>query len=217
MLLESKANPNSATDKGWTPLHYAAKFGHARIVDLLLEHGDDAKLKLPNGTTALILAAFGGYTETVRLLVNAGSDVNAVDKSGKTAISRAAEWGHTEVVRLLLGAGSDINAASSEGETALSRAVEWGNEAVVQLLLEKRDDIERGVTLDLEKLVRNAVQAHSGRTFQVLLKHGATLKDPDLLIRALKQRDRRMVSLLVENRADVNAANDGQTPPNYRD
>ncbi|MFP3035836.1 MAG: ankyrin repeat domain-containing protein, partial [Wolbachia sp.] len=38
-LLQNKANPNAVGSKRFTPIHYAAKFSHLKIVKALLSHG----------------------------------------------------------------------------------------------------------------------------------------------------------------------------------
>src|SRR6266576_2306638 len=50
LVSESPANVNGYSADGWTPLHLAAFFGHAKIVELLLAHEADmtARSKNPN-------------------------------------------------------------------------------------------------------------------------------------------------------------------------
>src|SRR5712692_5816664 len=49
---------------GWTPLHLAAFFGHAKIAELLLAQGADvtARSRNANGNTALHAALAGNHT-----------------------------------------------------------------------------------------------------------------------------------------------------------
>lgn len=56
-------------DRGSTPLHHAADWGHAEVVKLLLRSGRvDAGVKDRNGRTALRIARNRGYRNVVRLL-----------------------------------------------------------------------------------------------------------------------------------------------------
>src|SRR6476646_1408163 len=52
---------NDYSADGWTPLHLAAYFGHARIAELLLAHDADvlARSRGPNGNTPLHAALAG--------------------------------------------------------------------------------------------------------------------------------------------------------------
>src|SRR5256885_7222216 len=55
LIGESPSDVNGYSPDGWTPLHLAAFFGHAKIVELLLAHGADvtARAKNPNANTPL--------------------------------------------------------------------------------------------------------------------------------------------------------------------
>ena len=41
------------TSNGWTPLHYAARWGHKEVVELLIAAGADVNVKFEDGKTAL--------------------------------------------------------------------------------------------------------------------------------------------------------------------
>ena len=51
-----------------TPLHCAARSGHDRVVDLLLEKGAEVTAKTKNGLTALHMAAQGDHVDSARVL-----------------------------------------------------------------------------------------------------------------------------------------------------
>ena len=50
-------------------MHTAAANGHARIVDLLAQHGADVEARDILGNTPLFLAAFGGFTKVYLFFV----------------------------------------------------------------------------------------------------------------------------------------------------
>src|SRR4051812_30243580 len=61
-LLDGDAVNEFSAD-GWTPLHLAAFFGHAKIAELLLAHRADvgARSRNPNGNTPLHAALAGNH------------------------------------------------------------------------------------------------------------------------------------------------------------
>lgn len=72
------------TSFGWTPLHWAARNGHASAVVLLLGWGADVHATDAIGWTPLFPAAYWGQrTEVARLLLAAGADVKHRDKFGR--------------------------------------------------------------------------------------------------------------------------------------
>jgi ankyrin repeat protein len=68
---------------GWTPLHFAAAFGHKEIVKLLVAKVADANTKVEHGFTPLHYASWYGHKEVVELLIGkGGADVNVKVLSG---------------------------------------------------------------------------------------------------------------------------------------
>lgn len=68
MLVAAGAAVNVVQQGGWTPLHAAAFHGHAPLVDFLLAHGADFRLKADNGQTALAMAVARKHPEAAALL-----------------------------------------------------------------------------------------------------------------------------------------------------
>lgn len=60
----------------WTPLFWAANYGHTKCVRILIEEGCILNLKDENGKTALHYAAWEGHTECTQLLIDAGCCVD---------------------------------------------------------------------------------------------------------------------------------------------
>ena len=91
----------------------AARGGHLRTVQLLLEAGADVNLLLQARYygSALAAAAAGGHWQTIRLLLEAGAEVNLLLQAGNygSALYAAAAGRHLETIRLLLEAGADVN------------------------------------------------------------------------------------------------------------
>ena len=86
---------------GFTPLHFAAFFGGAEAVRVILAAG-----ALPDGDAVNALkvrpihsAAAVSNHESVRLLLEAGADPNVRQQGGYTPLHEAAFRGHAELVR----------------------------------------------------------------------------------------------------------------------
>ncbi|KAL8728852.1 MAG: hypothetical protein Q9181_005196, partial [Wetmoreana brouardii] len=56
------------SDLEWTPLHYAAAFGHDNVIRLLLRLGAHSDVQTKEGESAMVLALKNGHTGVVNLL-----------------------------------------------------------------------------------------------------------------------------------------------------
>jgi len=63
--------------RNWTPLMFAARFGHVDVVQYLLSQGADASLVNDEGRTAAELAKHWGQDDVVKVLLGTGSDREA--------------------------------------------------------------------------------------------------------------------------------------------
>jgi hypothetical protein len=86
---------------GYTPLHYAARSGHAECARLLLRFGAVADAVTNGGATALHRAAFGGHTQVVVLLCDARAGIARQDSDGDTPLHKAAAQGHQATTHVL--------------------------------------------------------------------------------------------------------------------
>jgi ankyrin repeat protein len=93
---------------GFTPLHFAAFFGHPGAARLLVERGADVGMVADNPMRVLPLhsAAAADSTEIVELLLDHGADANAKQASGHTALDAARQHGNDAMVELLLARGA---------------------------------------------------------------------------------------------------------------
>ena len=103
---------------GDAPLHYAGIRGQWETVDLLLQHGADAKQLGGMKCTPLHCAAKGGSTEAVRLLINENAPVGAFNDDGYTPLHLSVMRGHYGCAKLLLEHGADPNAIRSASKYA---------------------------------------------------------------------------------------------------
>lgn len=88
---------------GYTPLHYAARSGHADCVALLLraEPTTVHARTVAGGATPLMRAAFAGHGRVCTLLVRAGAVIAAQDADGESALHKAAQQQHRDVLAVL--------------------------------------------------------------------------------------------------------------------
>jgi uncharacterized protein len=106
---------NEWSEDGFTPLHFAAFFGHPEAARLLAERGADLEARSTNEQFALDArplhsAAAAGEREVCEVLLDAGADVNAVQHGGYTALLEARQNGNEELAQLLLERGADPTA-----------------------------------------------------------------------------------------------------------
>jgi ankyrin repeat protein len=134
-------NPNALDIDGEGPLHAAARGGHVHVVEVLIAHGADPRVKALYGSTALHVAVERSQLATARVLLKSGSDVNARDVFGRTPLHQAALQGDRELVALLLDQGADP-AAVYAARTPAQLAARAGNEALAKWLEAYRPSAE---------------------------------------------------------------------------
>jgi len=104
-MISSLKDVNVRDEKGFTPLHYAAREGHVDLVKLLMSYGADLNARNEDEWTPLHKASLHGHVEVIKLLLAGGADVNAADPIGITPLYLASAHNHTEAIAVLEAAG----------------------------------------------------------------------------------------------------------------
>ncbi|KAK0707371.1 hypothetical protein B0H67DRAFT_685700 [Lasiosphaeris hirsuta] len=178
LLLEKKAKTETGGNS-LSPLAQACACGHAKVVQVLLDHGAKVNAKSgPLGQTPLAAAIAGDSEECVAVVL---AHPRLKKHGGKyehgTALHQAAYYNSAGVVKKLLDAGFDVNSRTADNTTPLQAAVAGAHmftrskerTQVVKLLLERGADVNAesgqfGTALDaalrtgnmeVEELLRN--------------------------------------------------------------
>lgn len=124
-------------ETGARALPNAAQYGHAEVVDCLLQHAPEV-VDLPGlyNVTALIAASRAGHYTIVKRLLSAGADARLTDEEGNSALHHAAVNGEQDIVAALVDYDPGLlNLPGANGETALMQAVTYRRMRVVEGLL----------------------------------------------------------------------------------
>lgn len=133
----------------------------------------------------LFAAARSGDAAQIKNLLEAGAARDAADEAGETALMHAAHGGHIAAVQALIAAGADVNAKAQQGWTALAKAAYNG-------------ETGHGYVEVIEVLHR------AGASLDDRIFFGITP-----LMLAAGGGDASVVEWLINNGADVLAANEG--------
>jgi ankyrin repeat protein len=152
----------------------------------LLDQKLDVNQPGKDGTPPLHWIVRVDDVETARLLIRAGADVTRPNRYGVTPLALAASNGNAAMMALLLDGGADPNSADPTGETALMSAAGVGDLDAVRLLL------DRGAVVDAKD---------------------SQFEQTALMV-AVRENHPKVVQLLIDRHADVNArTRTGKTPP----
>ena len=131
MLLKYNLRVNAISHKGQNLLHHAARGGHARVVQLLLDHG----VSYYEGRRGdpLYLAAINGHQDVVQLLLDNGADFKS-QGCDYCVLKHAAKNREAPMIRFLVKRGLDFHAHTC-ADFALEFAAECCDEETVRLLV----------------------------------------------------------------------------------
>ena len=174
--LREGAGARVKDDSGRTPLHYAAWYGSAEMVQVLLTAGPDVRAKANNGWAPLHYAARYGTAETVEALLSAGArpDLHLETNAGAKPLHLAVASGSTDVFRVILDAAgdADVRAKTDGGSTPLTLAARYGTAEMVQVLLTAGADVGAENNYGWTPL-HYAARYGTAETVEVVLREGA--------------------------------------------
>ncbi|KAJ9654751.1 hypothetical protein H2198_006269 [Neophaeococcomyces mojaviensis] len=209
---------NIQDEKGYTPLHLAARWGHQSVAETLFHAGASIDMKTKQEQTPLVLAAGNGHLELVQWLLCQGANLDEAAGESGNALQAAAADGNAVMVKVLLDAGADVHAQGGEYGNALQAASYGGHEKVVQMLVDNRADLDvLGKYYDDEvddRLEGNSLQAASydghEKVVQMLIDKGADVHAQggyygNALVAASVRGHEKVVQMLIDKGADVNA------------
>ena len=200
-----------------TPLHLAARMGHAKVSRFLLERDADVTAQDENGSTPLHQASQFGYAEIASMLIERGADVTAQDKNGSTPLHQAPQYGNAETAGMLIERGADVTAQDKNGSTSLHLASQFGQAEIASMLIERGADVTAQNTNGSTPL-HLALIFGRAETASMLIERGADVTAQNEngstpLHLALIFGRAETASMLIERGADVTAQDEsGWTP-----
>ena len=200
LLLEAGADVNDKTDRGSTPLHFAASLPAegSVLVTALLERGADVNARDESGRTPLHGAAAYSNDDNdamISLLVEAGADVNARTGIGETPLHIAVREDNPLIAVRLLELGADPTARSDSGTVADPLSCEHWNTLVF-------------FTIAGAEQVSGCLAAGADIHARTERYHRDVRRGSPLLhLASATTRDAAVISVLLEAGADVSERN----------
>jgi hypothetical protein len=139
-LAADAAHVNAVSPDGFSPVGYAAFFGHVEVLRLLIERGGEVNAPSANAMrvspvhSAAAHADPGRAVALARIVLEAGADPNARQQGGFTALHEAALNGNGPLVELLLAHGAVAGSHNDAGQTPADLARSNGHATLADRL-----------------------------------------------------------------------------------
>eukprot|EP00300_Choanocystis_sp_HF-7_P007682 c15449_g1_i2.p1 GENE.c15449_g1_i2~~c15449_g1_i2.p1 ORF type:complete len:192 (-),score=29.38 c15449_g1_i2:166-708(-) len=108
---------------GYTALHWAARYGSSRVVQLLCELGCEVNARDRFGRTPVFVAAWDGHYNAIQILHTHCADINIPDVGRFSPLMIAVHSNHVKVVQVLMSLGANLCAKSEDGVSAHDLAI----------------------------------------------------------------------------------------------
>lgn len=102
VLIGMGAETSCRDDVNWTPLDYAARNGHVKTMQVLLDNDAPVDACDRNMTTPLHHAAMKGYVDGINLLLNYEASISLENAQGKNCLDLAVEANQQEACMALI-------------------------------------------------------------------------------------------------------------------
>nr|CAD7442936.1 unnamed protein product [Timema bartmani] len=142
-LDDTEHDMNQGDDHGFSPLHWASKEGHIKLVDLLILRGARINATNRGDDTPLHLAAAHGHRDIVLMLLRSRADVNFTNEHGNTPLHYACFWGYQTVGEDLVAQGALVSLANKDGDTPLDKARGTIAKRLHELAVETGQDLKK--------------------------------------------------------------------------
>ncbi|XP_067660339.1 ankyrin repeat domain-containing protein 50-like [Haliotis asinina] len=208
-------NKVAINSRGWkkrTPVMEAAKNGHKKVVEFLVEHGGDLSLVGYSGVNILHLACRGGHLEVVKYIVSQNKvAINSRGWKKRTPVMEAATNGHKKVVEFLVEHGGDLSLVYYGGGNILHLACEGGHLEVVKYIVsQNKVDINSRGWKKRTPVMEAATNGHKN-VVEFLVEHGGDLSlvyygGGNILHLACEGGHLEVVKYIVsQNKVDINS------------
>jgi ankyrin repeat protein len=217
-LLANGADHTAMNFNGVTPLIGAVRAGKYDVMRQLISAGANVDQAGLIGTP-LQVAVAAQDVDAIKLLLENDATVDKMDDYKYTALCRAAELGDLDIARLLIKHGADVNGLSPDTAPLLvatlkrTAAVALGGETQPPASTDPENEPgDDDGTATVEKEEPGHLEV-----IQLLLAHDAdaniqSTNGRTALLYACATKDRKLITVLVDNGADINHQAAAGTP-----
>ncbi|XP_067043687.1 transient receptor potential cation channel subfamily A member 1-like isoform X3 [Acropora muricata] len=225
LLIQRGAEVFSRCCIGQSPLHYAARKGNLRAIEVLLSEGKvPVNLEDNDKATPLHTAALVGQTQVIQKLIYNGGDLSLRDNDGFTPFHLAAREGHLQAFKDMLNNAKKVglslstllNSPDNYGEVCLHMAVKNGHTEIVELCLDSGADMSKAQA-DYSTPIHLACCQGNLDITKMLVKRGAKIECEDgngltPLLRASLEGHVPIIEYLLEQGAQLYPTTETCTP-----
>ncbi|XP_059045315.1 ankyrin repeat domain-containing protein 27-like [Achroia grisella] len=125
---------NISDSFGFTPLHYAARYGLDELCNILILNKANINCINKKSQTPLHLAALNNKIIVIRILLDNGANINAIDSMGNTPLHNASEMGNIGATKVLISYKPDTSMLNGSEKSALTVAKDKVHLTIIDLI-----------------------------------------------------------------------------------